>query len=501
LILRQKLYKVERGSAIKGHPPVGGRKAQIMNAVPQAIVDLADEIRSVLGPRGVSTDPADIDPLLTDWRGRWRGEAPILIRPQTTSEAAFAVEACARRGVCINPQGGNTGLVNGGIPQGEALFSMRRMNRVREVDALNDAMILEAGVVLTDAQAAAERVDRLFPLSLGAEGVATIGGLVSTNAGGVAVLRYGMMRDLTLGLEAVLPDGRIFSGLRALRKDNTGYDLKHLFIGAEGTLGLITAVSVKLFPRPAARETAWAAIPSVDAAVRLLALFKKRTGGAVTGFELVSDLALTLVLRHVPNVRDPLPSELPWRVLVEVSSGSPMGLRETVEGCLVEAAEAGLLSDAAIAETTAQARMMWSIRESIAVAERAHGKAVKHDVSVPVSSLPAFMAEAETLIARQCPGADIIAFGHVGDGNMHYNVTPPPGVDPSEWVEGDGVPLSHAVHDLIMRHNGSISAEHGIGRLKRDELADRKDAVEMDLMRLLKRAIDPQGLFNPGRVL
>jgi len=462
---------------------------------------LAAELAAVLGPAGVSTDPADIEPYLTDWRGRWKGRSPILIRPSSTEEAAFAVRACVRRGMRINPQGGNSGLVNGGTPDGEAVFSMRRMNRIRRLDPLNDAMVAEAGVVLTEAQAAADSCGRLFPLSLGAEGVATVGGLISTNAGGVAVLRYGMMRDLTLGLEVVLPDGRVFDGLRTLRKDNTGYDLKNLFIGAEGTLGLVTAAALKLFPRPAVRETAWISVPSVAHAVELLSLVKQRTGGMVSGFELVSAFALELVLRHVPNTRDPMPSPAAWRVLCEVSSGSEEGIRDTMEACLAEAAERGLILDAVLAATIAQARMMWTIRETIAVAERAHGRALKHDVSVPVSGLPAFMEEAASTVGRIAPGADIIAFGHVGDGNMHYNVTPPPGADPVFWTEEGGLAVSRAVHDLVMVHNGSISAEHGIGRLKRDELRERKSVVEMDLMRAVKAAIDPQGFFNPGRVL
>jgi FAD/FMN-containing dehydrogenase len=375
------------------------------------------------------------------------------------------------------------------------------MNRVREVDALNDAMTLEAGVILTRAQEVADENGRLFPLSLGAEGVATIGGLISTNAGGVAVLRYGMMRDLVLGIEAVLPDGRIWNGLRALRKDNTGYDLKHLFIGAEGTLGLVTAATLKLFPKPAVKETAWAVVESPAKAVELLARAKAASGGAVTGFEIVPRFGLELVLKHIPDTRDPLPASAPWRVLIELSLPRTEGARDMMEALLADALEAGLALDATIADTEAQKAMLWKIRENIAVAERAHGKALKHDVSVPVSRVAEFMERAELLVKAMFPGVDIIAFGHVGDGNIHYNITPPPGVDQDAFVEAEGLKLSKAVHDLISDLNGSISAEHGIGRLKREELAWRKSAVEMEMMRAVKKALDPEGRMNPGRVL
>jgi len=375
------------------------------------------------------------------------------------------------------------------------------MNRVREVDTLNDAMTLEAGVVLTRAQEVADENGRLFPLSLGAEGVAMIGGLISTNAGGVAVLRYGMMRDLVLGIEAVLPDGRVWNGLRGLRKDNTGYDLKQLFIGAEGTLGLITAATLKLFPKPAVKETAWVTVSSPAAAVELLARAKAASGGAVTGFEIISKFCMDLVKRHIPDVRDPLPSEAPWRVLVELSLPLADGARAIMEGLLSGALEDGLVEDAAVAASEAQKAAMWKVRESIPVAERAHGKALKHDVSVPVSRVSEFIERAGEMVKAMSAGVDIIAFGHVGDGNIHYNVTPPQGVDQDGFLDGEGLKISHAVHDLIWGLNGSISAEHGIGKLKREELAQRKSAVEMDLMRAVKQALDPENRMNPGRVL
>jgi FAD/FMN-containing dehydrogenase len=463
--------------------------------------DLVARLSEALGPKVVSTDPAEIAPHVQDWRGRWNGSTPVLVKPGSTAEAAMAMGLCAEFGMAVTPQGGNSGLVNGGVPYGEVLISLKRMNKVREVDVLNDAMTLEAGVILTTAQETADKHERLFPLSLGAEGVATIGGLISTNAGGVAVLRYGMMRDLVLGIEAVLPDGRIWNGLRGLRKDNTGYDLKHLFIGAEGTLGIVTAATLKLHPRPAVKETAWTVVNSPRDAVDLLARAKTASGGAVTGFEIVPAFGLDLVLRHIPDTRDPLPAATPWRVLIELSLPRREGARDLMEGLLGEAMETGLVQDAVIADSLAQSNMMWKIRENMAVAERAHGKALKHDVSVSVSRVAEFMERASDLARKIAPGVDIIAFGHVGDGNIHYNVTPPPGVDQDAFVEGEGLKVSKAIHDLIGELNGSISAEHGIGRLKRDELAWRKSPVEMDLMRAVKHALDPENRMNPGRVL
>ncbi len=458
-------------------------------------------LTDALGPKGVSTDAHEIDPHISDWRGRWKGSTPVLVKPASTEEVSAAMTLCAEYGLAVNPQGGNSGMVNGSVPQGEVLISLKRMNKVREVDVLNDAMTLEAGVVLTRAQEIAAENDRLFPLSLGAQGIAMIGGLISTNAGGVQVLRYGMMRDLVLGIEAVLPDGRIWNGLRGLRKDNTGYDLKHLFIGAEGTLGVVTAATLKLFPRPAVKETAWVTVESPAKAVDLLMLAKQASGGAVTGFEIVPKLGLELVLKHIPDTRDPLPTQLPWRVLMELSLPREEGARDLLETLLADAIEKGIVADAVICETEAQKALVWKIRENIAVAERAHGKALKHDVSVPVSRVAEFMQRGAALAHTMNPGADVIAFGHVGDGNIHFNITPPPGADQDRFVEKDGLPLSKAVHDLITSLNGSISAEHGIGRLKRDELAWRKSPVEMEMMRAVKRALDPEGRMNPGRVL
>jgi FAD/FMN-containing dehydrogenase len=465
------------------------------------IADLIGKLGAALGPKGVSTDAHEIEPHVRDWRGRWKGSTPVLVKPGSTEEVAKAMALCAEHGVAVTPQGGNSGMVNGGVPYGEVLVSLRRMNRVREVDTLNDAMTLEAGVILTRAQEVADENGRLFPLSLGAEGVATIGGLISTNAGGVAVLRYGMMRDLVLGIEAVLPDGRIWNGLRGLRKDNTGYDLKQLFIGAEGTLGLVTAATLKLFPKPAVKETAWVALSSPKQAVELLARAKAASGGAVTGFEIVSRFCMSLVKKHIPDVRDPLSSPSPWRVLIELSLPRADGAREIMEAILGQALEAGLIEDAAIAESEAQKAMMWKIRENISVAEAAHSKALKHDVAVPVSRVAEFMVEGDALARRIHPGVDVIAFGHVGDGNIHFNITPPPGADQDQFVDKDGLHITKAINDLVCSLNGSISAEHGIGLLKRDELAWRKSAVEMDMMRAVKKALDPDNRMNPGRVV
>jgi FAD/FMN-containing dehydrogenase len=463
--------------------------------------DFIRRLTEAIGPKGVSTDTHEIAGHVRDWRGRWTGSTPVLVKPGSTEDASRAMALAAEFRLPVTPQGGNSGMVNGSTPYGEVLVSLKRMNRVREVDTLNDAMTLEAGVILTRAQEVADENGRLFPLSLGAEGIATIGGLISTNAGGVAVLRYGMMRDLVLGIEAVLPDGRVWNGLRGLRKDNTGYDLKQLFVGAEGTLGLVTAATLKLFPKPAVKETAWAVVESPKQAVELLARAKAASGGAVTGFEIVSTFALGLVLKHIPDIRDPLPTQADWRVLIELSLPRVEGARDMMEGLLGEAAEAGLIADAVIADSEAQKAMLWKIRENIAVAERAHGKALKHDVSVPVSRVPEFIEQGTSLTKQLFPAADIIAFGHVGDGNIHFNVTPPPGTDQDRFVEGEGLKVSDAIHDLVTRLNGSISAEHGIGKLKREELASRKSQVEMDLMRAVKKALDPDNRMNPGRVL
>ncbi|MEM6626399.1 MAG: FAD-binding oxidoreductase [Pseudomonadota bacterium] len=457
--------------------------------------------RQLLGDKGLVIDADEVAPYIADWRGRWRGETPAVVKPASTEETAAFMKLCAEHGVAVTPQGGNTGLVNGGVPYGEILISMTRMRAVRDIDPINDSITVEAGAVLANVQDAAEEAGRFFPLSLGSEGNATIGGLISTNAGGVAVLRYGMMRDLVLGLEAVLPDGRIWNGLTALRKDNTGYDLKHLFIGAEGTLGVVTAATLKLFPQMAAKEVAWASVASARDAVELLSLMKQETGGAVTSFELIPARGVDLVLKHIPDTRDPLPSDKPWRVLVELSFAKREGARDAMETALGAGFEKGLVDDAVIAESDAQSAAIWKLRETLPEAEKLDGKAVKHDVSVPISALSEFVERTETEVLKQFPGTHIMAFGHVGDGNMHYNVVPPASVDDSEYVEAEGAAIMALVHDIVGELGGSISAEHGIGLLKRDDLAARTSPVAIDLMQTLKAALDPDGRMNPGRVI
>ena len=467
-----------------------------MGAIPDTIVN---DLKTAVGPKGWTQDPAALAPFLTEWRGRWTGATPIMLSPASAAETAQIVSICAAAGIGITPQGGNTGLVGGATPQGEILLSMRRMNAVRAVDPLNDAMTLEAGVTLLAAQEAARGADRLFPLSLGAEGTATVGGAISTNAGGVAVLRYGMMRDLVLGIEAVTPDGRIYEGLRTLRKDNTGYDLKQLFIGAEGTLGVITAATLKLFPRPAARAVAFAAIDDVAAAVRLLALAKRESGGAVTGFEILPLPVMQLVLTHMDKVRDPFPAPQPWYALIEMSFGREAGARETMESALAAGIEAGLVRDAVIAQSEADAAAFWRLRELAPEAEKADGPAVKHDVSVPVAAMPDLYEQGCAAVAHVAPEGRVLCFGHVGDGNFHFNIGAPKENADAFWAKREAI--TEAVHGAAAALGGSISAEHGVGVMKKAEIARRKSAVEMDMMRAVKRALDPHNIMNPRVML
>jgi FAD/FMN-containing dehydrogenase len=460
--------------------------------------DLIDNLKAALGPKGWSTDPDEIAPHVDDWRGRFKGATPILLKPATTEEVAAAVKLCAEAGVAVTPQGGNTSLCGAATPQGEVLITLKRMTAVREIDTDNDSMTVEAGCVLESLQNTAEEANRLFPLSLGSQGSAMIGGLISTNAGGVHVLRYGMTRELVLGLEAVLPDGTIWSGLTGLRKDNTGYDLKQLLIGAEGTLGIITAATLKLYPRPGRMELAFIGMNSVDDAVKFLGMAKQVSGGAVTAFEVMPALALEFVLAHVPNTRDPLEAKHPWYVVCEMSFGRTEGARETMEAALEQGFEAGLVQDAAIAENEAQMLDFWRLRESIAEAERSQGLAVKHDVSIPVSKMPAFIEIATRRINAEFPDGVVVAFGHVGDGNVHYNIAC---LDPDarEGFMAKAGEMSKRVYDTVDEFGGSISAEHGIGILKREELAARKP-VDVKVMRAIKQALDPKGIMNP-RVL
>ncbi len=460
------------------------------------MTDVFERLAARLGPKGYATDAATLAPYLVEWRGRYRGETPFLAMPANTEEAADVVRLVAEAGLKITPQGGNTGLVAGQIPQGEVLVSLKRMNRVRGVDAANDSLVAEAGVILSAVQNAAAESDRLFPLSLASEGSATIGGLISTNAGGVHVLRYGMMRELVLGIEAVLPDGRVFAGLKGLRKDNTGYDLKQLFIGAEGTLGLVTAASLKLFPRPRAREVALVAVANAAKALDLLHRTKGATG-AVSAFEIMNRLSVDLVVKNVADRRDPLPGA-PYIVLIEFEAMSAEGLRAAIEHALANAIEAGEAQTALIAENASQARDFWRIREDISIGHRPEGAQVNHDVSVPVSQTPAFLDQANAAMERACPGARIVAFGHMGDGNFHYTAMQPVG------MTADAFPaerLAQTVYEIAVSLGGSISAEHGIGVARRDDLARFKDAESLALMHAVKRALDPNNVMNPRALL
>jgi FAD/FMN-containing dehydrogenase len=461
---------------------------------PQAL----DTLKTAAGPKGWSEDPHELAPHTRDWRGRWQGETPLLLKPASTAEVSDIVRICAANRIAITPQGGNTGLVGGSIPRGEILLSLSRMRSIRETDIANDSITVEAGCILETIQDAAAGHDRLFPLSLGSQGSASIGGLISTNAGGVHVLRYGMMRDLVLGIEAVLPDGRIWNGLRGLRKDNSGYDLKQLFIGAEGTLGIVTAATLKLFPRPAETTIAFAGIGSPEAAVELLGVAKSASGGTLSALELIPRNALDLVLEHIPGTRDPLDQPHPWYALLEIGAGRTGEGRSAMEATLEHAFENGLVADAVIAESEAQAAALWQLREPIAEAEKAHGKAAKHDVSIPVSRIAAFIAEATEMSRRHVDGANVIAFGHVGDGNVHFNVAHREAGAGDDFLKACD-PATEAIYDLVQKYGGSIAAEHGVGSLKADDLAARRP-LDVELMRSVKAALDPQGLMNP-RVL
>ncbi|HYD31634.1 MAG TPA: FAD-binding oxidoreductase [Azospirillaceae bacterium] len=459
--------------------------------------DLLDALARVLGPKGLVTDPADMAPHLVDWRNKFHGQARCVARPTSTEEVAQVVRLCAEHGAPVVPQGGNTSLCGGATPHPggtEVVLSLQRMNRVREIDALDNTIVVESGVVLAEVQKVAEEAGRLFPLSLAAEGTAQIGGVLSTNAGGTAVLRYGNARDLVLGLEVVLPDGRIWNGLRKLRKDNTGYDLKHLFIGAEGTLGIITAAALKLYTQPRQVATALAAVPDAASAIKLLRKLQDDCGDIVTGFELFSRFALDLVLKHVPGVTDPMAEAHPWYVLIEMSTGAKASnASEALESSLGEGFEEGLAVDAVVASSEAQAAALWRIREEISESERKEGTSVKHDVSVAVSRMADFIENGLAVIADKFPDARVVAFGHVGDGNIHFNVLPAPGTPHAA--------VNKAVHDLTAAMDGSISAEHGLGQLKREEAKRYKAEVERDLMLTIKAALDARGLMNPGKML
>jgi FAD/FMN-containing dehydrogenase len=464
---------------------------------------LLARVASAVGPAHVLTAPADLEPYLVDWRERYRGAALAVVRPASTEQVATVVRLCAEDRVPIVPQGGNTGMCGAATPgtAGDAIvLSLARMNRVRAVDVANATMTIEAGATLVQAQATAAERGMLFPLSLASEGSCTIGGNLSTNAGGTAVLRFGNARELTMGVEVVLPDGRIWDGLRGLRKDNTGYDLKQLFIGAEGTLGIITAAVLKLFPAPRARATALAAVPDVDAAVRLLTLLKGALADRLVGFELMSGVSLALSRKHHPKSPDPLPGHA-WYVLVQVDDPAEnANLREALEQALAKGVEDGTVADATIGQSHAQRAALWALRENISESQRREGPNIKHDISVPVSAIPQFLRDAEAALSKALPGVRFVTFGHLGDGNLHYNLAAPAGQPAKRFMEHAPV-ANRIVHDLVNAACGSISAEHGIGQLKRDELKRYKAPVELELMARIKAALDPHGLMNPDKVL
>ncbi|MGQ0663594.1 MAG: FAD-binding oxidoreductase [Pseudomonadota bacterium] len=474
--------------------------ATLKAAPPEAL----ERIKAIVGPTGWTADPEAMAPYLVDERGLYRGRAALMVRPAGTAEVAGVVGVCAEAGIPIVPQGGNTSVVGGSVPfehGGEIIVSLSRLNRLRAVDPLNYTLTAEAGCILSHVQNTAAAVDRLFPLSLGAEGTCQIGGNLSTNAGGHNVLRYGMARDLVLGLEVVLPDGRVWDGLRALRKDNTGYDLKQLFLGAEGTLGIITAAVLKLFPRPREVETALCAVRDPAAAIELLARARAASGDGVTAFELMPAAALDIVLRHIPGTADPLARRHGWYVLIELASGATGGgLRASLETALSEALAAGLVEDATIAASTQQAGALWRLRETLPEAQKHEGAGIKHDVSVPVSAVAEFIARATAACLRELPGIRPLPFGHVGDGNIHFNLMKPPGQADAEF-RARWEHFNRIVHDVVAGLGGSISAEHGIGRLKREELVRYRPALDIDLMRTLKRTLDPKGIMNPGKVV
>ena len=469
---------------------------------------LLNTLRLICGEPHVLThdDPAtDLSAWELDWRKRIRGRALAVVRPGNTQEVAAVVKACAAAGTAIVPQGGNTGLVVGGVPDDsgtQIVLSLGRMHAVRAIDPANLTITVEAGCVLQNLQAAAEAAGFLFPLSLGSEGSCTIGGNLGTNAGGTQVVRYGNTRDLCLGLEVVTAQGEIWHGLSGLRKDNTGYDLRNLMIGSEGTLGVITAATMKLYPQPAAQLTAWAAVPSMQAAVDLLGLAHQRLGPGLTGFEVMGQFALGLVEKHYPQLRVPLWKETPWCVLLENSdSESETHARGQFEALLEAAMEAGYVTDAVVAENLSQAKGLWHIRESITLAQADEGLNIKHDISIPVSRIPAFVAETDALLAREVPGVRMVDFGHLGDGNLHYNVQSPEGADGQAFLRDFEDQVNTLVFDQVAKFDGSISAEHGVGELKVGKLPLYKDPTALAMMRAVKNALDPQNIMNPGRVI
>jgi D-lactate dehydrogenase (cytochrome) len=473
----------------------------MLNVPPAPDPTVLARLRAIVGERYALSDPAVIAPYLSEERGLYHGRSPLVLRPGSVAEVSAILKLANETGTAIVPQGGNTGLVGGQTPhRGEVVVSLTRLDQIREIDPASNTMTCEAGVVLAKAQAAAAAASRLFPLSLGAEGSCTIGGNLSTNAGGTGALAYGVARELVLGLEVVLADGRVLSDLRKLKKDNTGYDLRHLFVGAEGTLGIITAAVLRLFPRPRSVETAFVGVPSPAAALALLNLALECAGSSVTSFELIPRIAVEFAVRHAPACRDPLRASHSWYVLIELSSQEKEGLRRVIEEILQQGAEWSLVEDATIAASLEQRNAFWLLRHHIADTQKYEGGSIKHDISVPVNAVPDFIAEASAKVEAMIEGSRVVAFGHLGDGNVHFNISQPPGADRaaflSRWDE-----VNDAVFAIVAKYGGSISAEHGIGVMKKDRLPSVKDPVAYDLMRTLKRTLDPKGILNPGKVL
>ena len=467
---------------------------------------LIDTLRSLIGATHVITE-GDMTAWEQDWRRRVRGKALAVVRPANTQEVAAVVKACAAAGTSIVPQGGNTGLAVGSTPDGsgtQIVLNLSRMNTVRSIDTDNLTMTVDAGCIMQNLQEVAHNAGLLFPLSLAAEGSCTIGGNLGTNAGGTQVVRYGNTRELCLGLEVVTPQGEVWDGLKGLRKDNTGYDLRDLFIGSEGTLGVITGATLKLYPQPAAKLTAWAAVPSMENAVALLGMAHKQLGAGLTGFEVMGQFALSLVGKHMPQLRVPFLGDdnAPWCVLLENSdSESEQHARARFEALLETALEAGCVIDAVVAENLTQAKDLWHIRESIPLAQAEEGLNIKNDISIPISRIPAFVAHTDALLQREFAGVRLVNFGHLGDGNLHYNVQAPAEGDPKAFLRDHEAQANHLVYEAVAEFGGSFSAEHGIGSLKADKLEKYQSPVALTMMRAIKQALDPQAIMNPGRVL
>ncbi|SFI55575.1 FAD/FMN-containing dehydrogenase [Phyllobacterium sp. CL33Tsu] len=466
--------------------------------------DLLARFSAIVGEGNALRNAHDIEPYLIEPREKFGGRTALVLRPSTVEEVSAILKLATETGTAIVPQGGNTGLVGGQMPDAsgqQVILSLSRLNRIRSIDPAGNLAIVEAGVILQTLQETAEREGRLFPLSLGSEGSCQIGGNLSSNAGGTAVLAYGNTRELCIGVEVVLPTGEILNDLRYVKKDNTGYDLKDLFVGAEGTLGVITAAVMKLFPLPRGKGVAYAGLASPEDALKLLAIAQSHAGPSLTGFELMPRIGVEFSVAHTDGVRDPLQGVHQWYVLIDISSSrSAEDARETIEAILTEAYEAGLVEDATIADSTAQEKSFWHMREAMSLAQKPEGGSIKHDISVPVARIPEFIAEADAAVLDLVPGARIVCFGHMGDGNLHYNISQPVGADKeaflARWVE-----VNTRVHDIVRAYRGSISAEHGVGQLKRKEIAETKSPVALDLMRRIKKAFDPAGIMNPGKVL